>query len=65
MLFNRFRLNYKCKVIRTTLHLTQKEFAKKIGSNQTEVSFIERGFIPLKKEKIKAINELYKTYKDK
>lgn len=64
MLLDRFRLDYKCKVIRATLHLNQKEFAAKIGSNQTEVSFIERGFIP-SKNKIKAINELYKTYKNK
>lgn len=50
-------LKDKCYQIRTTLKLSQKEFAKLIDSNQTEISFIERGFVPAP-EKIKAIERL-------
>lgn len=48
-----------CYIARKNLGLMQNGFAKKINSNQTEVSFIERGFIPEDAEKIKAIKELY------
>ena len=45
------------------MKLTQKKFAEMIGSNQTEVSFIERGFIPNDREKIQAIYNLAKENK--
>jgi DNA-binding XRE family transcriptional regulator len=57
-------INYAevCKQIREMLKITQYELAKMIGTNQTEISFIERGFIPkanCKLEKIMQIaNEL-------
>ena len=34
------------KTIRQETGMSQKQLAEMIGSNQTEVSFIERGFIP-------------------
>ena len=34
------------KTIRQETGMSQKQLGKMIGSNQTEVSFIERGFIP-------------------
>ena len=34
------------KSIRQETGMSQKKLAEMIGSNQTEVSFIERGFIP-------------------
>lgn len=34
------------KAIRQETGMSQKQLAEKIGTNQTEVSFIERGFIP-------------------
>ena len=44
--------------------LTQAKFAKLIGTNQTEISFIERGFVPNDQDKIDKIYELfYKTLK--
>ena len=52
-----------CKTARQRLKLTQRAFAKLIGTNQTEVSFIERGFIPPNKEKIATIEMLYKEQK--
>ena len=39
--------------------LTQKQFAALIGTTQTEVSFIEGGFLPPRKEKVKAIETLF------
>ena len=45
------------------MKLTQKKFAELIGSNQTEISFIERGFVPSDREKIRAIYELAKENK--
>lgn len=39
-------LKEKCKAIRNKLNLSQKQLAILIGSTQTEISFIERGFIP-------------------
>jgi transcriptional regulator with XRE-family HTH domain len=52
-------LSDMCKIARAEMRLTQRKFAEIIGTNQTEVSFIERGFIPHDQEKIKAIQELY------
>lgn len=49
----------KTRILREYLQISQREFAKIIGSNQTEVSFIERGFIPENSGKIKIIESLY------
>lgn len=35
-----------CKAIRKERQITQYVLADLIGTNQTEISFIERGFIP-------------------
>jgi transcriptional regulator with XRE-family HTH domain len=52
-------LKGKCKIARQYLKMSQYEFAKVIKSNQTEVSFIERGFIPEDKKKIDKIETIY------
>ena len=48
--------------------ISQKQLAEMIGSNQTEVSFIERGFIPHASEKqtaiLKIFNEIIKGEKE-
>ena len=36
-------LKEKCKLARKYMRMTQEQFGKVIKSNQTEVSFIERG----------------------
>ena len=41
------------------MRMTQEQFGKVIKSNQTEVSFIERGFIPEDKRKIDEIEVIY------
>lgn len=53
-------LKDKCKETRNSLGLSQAKFARLIGSTQTEVSFIERGFIPPHTQKISAIERLFK-----
>ena len=56
------------KTIRQETGMTQKQLGEMIGSNQTEVSFIERGFIPPAPEKQIAIlnifNEVIKGEKE-
>ena len=52
-------LQEKTKEVRKRLHLTQRDIASLIGTNQTEISFIERGFIPPDENKIIAINDLF------
>ena len=47
------------KVIRQETGMSQKQLAEKIGTNQTEVSFIERGFIPPAPEKQIAILKIF------
>lgn len=47
------------KAIRQETGMSQKQLAEKIGSNQTEVSFIERGFIPFNLEKQIAILNIF------
>lgn len=47
-----------CYNVRTEMRMSQKRFAELIGSTQTEVSFIESGFIPKSNEKIKKIYQL-------
>lgn len=44
-------LKEMCKETRKAMSLTQREFAKIIGSTQTEVSFIEGGFTPQAKKR--------------
>ena len=60
------------KTIRQETGMSQKQLGEMIGSNQTEVSFIERGFIPLNPEKQIAIENIFnevikgeKTLKEK
>ena len=48
-----------CKSVRRNMGITQIKFAVLIGSNQTEVSFIERGFIPTDTAKIQKIIRFY------
>ena len=52
-------LKEMCKEARNAMRLSQKEFARLVGATQTEISFIEGGFIPPKEEKIKAIIKFY------
>ena len=47
------------KAIRQEMEISQKQLAEMIGSNQTEVSFIERGFIPHAPEKQIAILTIF------
>lgn len=47
-----------CARVRWKMRLSQREFAKLIGSNQTEISFLERGFVPTDMCKIERIVEL-------
>lgn len=55
-------LKEKAKSLRLALGITQQELAKIIGSNQTEVSFIERGFIPQSDNKVIIIDAMYKLH---
>lgn len=52
-------LQEMCKIARQRMALSQEKFAKLIGTNQTEVAFIERGFIPPSQEKIDRIKAIY------
>ena len=54
------KLKEMCKTARKYLQMTQLEFARVIRSNQTEISFIERGFIPEDHRKIEKIEQFYK-----
>lgn len=47
------------KTIRQETGMSQKQLVEMIGSNQTEVSFIERGFTPLNPEKQIAIENIF------
>lgn len=53
-----------CKIARANLRLSQKKFAYLVGTNQTEISFIERGFVPENEEKIQNIQKLYEETKN-
>lgn len=46
-----------CQRTRWKMRLSQREFAKLIYTNQTEISFIERGFLPMDNGKIERIME--------
>lgn len=48
-----------CKAIRKEKYITQESLAKQIGVNASEVSYIERGFIP-DAETVVKISDLYK-----
>jgi len=50
-----------CKEIRKELNISQKKLAILLDTNQTEISFIERGFIP-SDERIKQLTHYYKIY---
>ena len=56
------------KAIRQETGMSQKQLAEMIGTNQTEVSFIERCFIPQDPEKqiaiLKIFNEVIKGEKE-
>ena len=49
----------KCYFVRKCMKISQKDFAKIIGSTQCEISFVERGFIPTDGRKIVKIEKLY------
>lgn len=49
-----------CIALRRGMKITQRELASMIGSTQTEISFIEKGFIPPSSEKISRVFELAK-----
>lgn len=53
-------LKEKCKIAREHFKMSQEKFSVIIGTNQTEISFIERGFVPEDKNKVKKIEILYK-----
>lgn len=53
-----------CKDVRRELKLSQRELGVLIRSNQTEISFIERGFTP-SKSKVTAIKNLYDMINNK
>lgn len=52
-------LQEMCKIIRRARGLSQKKLAEQLGTTQTEISFIERGFIPPREERVKAIKKMY------
>ena len=49
-------------IIRTKLRVSQARLAFLIGTTQTEVSFMERGFLPRNPRKIESIIFLAKHY---
>jgi DNA-binding XRE family transcriptional regulator len=53
-------LKEMCKQARKYMKMSQTELAKVVKSNQTEISFIERGFIPEDTKKIEKIKTIYK-----
>lgn len=56
-------LKEKCKYVREKIGMSQKDFAERfLDTNQTEISFIERGFIPENRNKIETINRLYRCF---
>lgn len=52
-------LQEMCKTIRRKAGFSQKKLAGLIGTTQTEISFIERGFIPPHEERVKIIEKMY------
>lgn len=51
-------------LVRTELHLTQKEFADKLGMGQSTINMIERGQRKVSKRHIKAICSVYNVNED-
>lgn len=51
----------KCQVIRIKMRISQAKMAKLVGTNQTEISFVERGFLPRDCAKIEKIEALWKA----
>jgi len=50
-----------CLEVREKLKLSQRELAILIGSTQTEISFMEHGFIPLARDKIIKLYMLHRN----
>lgn len=57
-MYNDISIGQMCKTIREENGISQREMAKILNTNSTEISFIERGFIP-KEETIKKIIKIY------
>jgi len=57
---NKQELKDVCYALRQKLKISQRELAFLIGSTQTEISFIEKGFIPPSSAKISSIYRLAK-----
>lgn len=57
------KLSEICKAIRTKKHWSQYELADAVGTNQTEISFIERGFVPDDQNKVSRIMVLARLTK--
>jgi len=54
-------LKNMCKTIRKTLKFFEGKLAKMIGTTQTEISFIEHGFIPPNTKKVEMIKNMYQS----
>lgn len=50
-----------CKEVRKALSISQKKFGEIVGCSQTEISFIEGGFVPPNEEKVKNIIRFYES----
>lgn len=53
-------LKEKCKTARAYVKMSQEQLGRLIKSNQTEVSFIERGFMPEDSRKVNKIEQIYR-----
>lgn len=51
-----------CQKVRTKMKVTQARLAFLIGSTQTEISFMEMGFLPRNPRKVESIIYLAKHY---
>lgn len=54
-------LKNMCKTIRKTLKFSQQKLAEIIDTTQTEISFIEHGFIPPNTKKVEVIKNMYQN----
>ena len=52
-----------CKEVRKQKKLTQRELALLVGTSQTEISFIEGGFIPPDATKIAKLQKMFEELK--
>jgi DNA-binding XRE family transcriptional regulator len=48
-----------CRELRSVWKMSQYRFAEIVGTTQTEISFIENGFVPRDPNKVKTINDLF------